>query len=777
MPPERVGGVAGPGHVEFEVDSHSDVSVYTTDDSGTYTNELDSYWTGETQALIDSLSPAEPTDSTIWVVGDSTVSAFNDDYYYPRYGWGTQIGKYLDGSFDIQNIALSGRSSKSYTTDVEYQTLRSGMKDGDYLLIGFGHNDEKREPERYTNPNGTYLEKGSFANSLYENYIKPAQAAGTKVILSTPIVRRTATGEWSDSNLHVTGTSGDYEGGDYAQAIRDLGTALDLPVVDMTSLTKNVYDELGPDETQYLHAWTSSDPVTVDNTHTNIWGGAYNAYLVTQAMKDLGVNGLAEHVVSTEAPTKAETLVSNPDYEEPTYDNDLKQSTLWQDHGIWKGTVFGSVGGTPSTSHQTLETDKDGNMHIAVANNKGKIASTIDGIAMYYYKVPADSTFTLTAKAKINRFDLNNQVSFGLMARDDMYIDLDTKAPMGDYVAAAPLQLTSASNGGFWNGFARKNGVLLQGGTAEHSIFEEDTVDLSIESSSDGYAVKFGNEATVTEGFDFKLTKIDPDYVYVGLFVARNADVTFSDIKLVVDGEEVTAGDQDGDGDKDDQGGDGDKDDQGGNGDKDDQDGNGDKDDQDGDDDQGDQGGNEAPSKDVTVEIGKTVEVNAGGTVTIKGTNTKITLPDDLPAGTKIHVKKANKEAPGLERAGDAYTFEFTYPNGTYSGTFTLSLGYDQEKYDADEVNIYYFNEGTEKWERKGGHAKDGVISLQVSHFSTYGVFADSGDETPGAGSDDQSSDDELPQTATNLYNYLFLGMLLLLVGATIMVIRRRNSL
>ena len=37
------------------------------------------------------------------------------------------------------------------------------------------------------------------------------------------------------------------------------------------------------------------------------------------------------------------------------------------------------------------------------------------------------------------------------------------------------------------------------------------------------------------------MTSIDSDYVYVGMYVARNADVTFSDVKLIVDGKEVTA--------------------------------------------------------------------------------------------------------------------------------------------------------------------------------------------------------------------------------------------
>ena len=477
------------------------------------------------------------TRSNIWIVGDSTVSSFTDNYYYPRYGWGTQIENYLDGSFTIQNIALSGRSSKSYTTDTQYQTLRSGMKSGDYLLIGFGHNDEKPEPERYTNPNGTYLDQGSFANSLYENYIKPAQAAGCKVILCTPIVRRSDTDVLSNSNLHITSTSGDYAGGDYAKAIKDLGTALNIPVVDMTSLTKSLYEKLGPDETLNLHAWTSLKPSSVDNTHTNIFGGKYNAYLITKTIKELTISGLSEHVIDAKAPTKADSLVSNPDFKGPSYTNELKQSTLWSDYGIWKGTVFGNIGGDPTTSNQIIETDKDGNMHIAVSGNKGKIADTVDGIAMYYYKVPAKSKFKLTAKARINKLDSNDQVSFGLMARDEMYIDYNTTDTLGDYVAAGPLKLTKI--GSVWNCFARKSGVLIQGGTCTNPISAGDTINLSIESNSDGYGCTFGNEATITGGFDFKLTSIDSDYVYVGMFAVRNADITYSDIKLVVDNVEI----------------------------------------------------------------------------------------------------------------------------------------------------------------------------------------------------------------------------------------------
>ena len=489
-------------------------------------------------AMADDAVNKDSSKPTVWIIGDSTVSSFADNYYYPRYGWGTQIDKYLDGTYEVKNIALSGRSSKSYVNDKEYKELTAGMKLGDYLLIGFGHNDEKAEADRYTDPNGDYKTAGSFANSLYENYIKPAQAAGTTVILCTPIVRRTATAEWSDSNLHITKDSGDFKGGDYAQSIRNLGKELNIPVVDMTKMTKELYDTLGPDETVNLHAWTSSKATSVDNTHTNIYGGTYNAYLVTKTIKELGVAGISEHITAKEAPVKADVLKSNPDYKEAEYSGELKQSELWKDAGVFKGSIFGDIGGDPNLIKDKfiLEGNEDGSIHIAV-NGKGKISSTTDGMAMYYYKVPADSNFVITANATVNSINKHNQVAFGLMARDAMYIDVNDKSALGDYVAAGSIQQGTA------NCFKRKDGALGYGGKLENPVEAGKTYALKIESNSDGYACTFGDNAAISGGFDFKLTSIDADYVYVGLFVARQADVTFSDIKLVVDGKVITGSD------------------------------------------------------------------------------------------------------------------------------------------------------------------------------------------------------------------------------------------
>ncbi len=481
----------------------------------------------------------------LWVVGDSTLSSFNDNYYYPRYGYGTMLQEYLDDEICVRNIALSGRSSKSYTEEPEYQTLLSGMKKGDFLLIGFGHNDEKTEAGRFTLASGTYEEEGTFANSLYVNYVLPARKAECNVIFCTPIVRRTETGEWENTQLHITDTVGEFAGGDYAQAVRDAGKALDIPVVDMTEVTKELYDTIGIKNTLYLHAWPCNNALSVDNTHTNIWGARVNAYLCLRTIKTMWIKGLSEHIDVENGifddklfagfksiPSMHEYLVSNADYVATSFDPNLPDSGYWKNIGEWKATVFGDVQERLAIENFTLEQDSEGNIHIAVKNNVGKIAKVSDGIAMYYRKVPANKNFVLKAKARINDYFLNDQVSFGLMARDDMYIDMVTPDILGDYVAAAPLLLTHGEN--CVNCFARKSGVLTYGGKCTRAYKAGDEVSLSIVSTDDGYACTFADEQTITGGFDFKLTAVDPENVYVGMFVSRNADVTFYDISLTI---------------------------------------------------------------------------------------------------------------------------------------------------------------------------------------------------------------------------------------------------
>ena len=238
------------------------------------------------------------TETTVFLVGDSTVCDYTElkektGYYYMRNGYGMRLGEYLNDKVTIKNLAISGRSSKSFLKEANYTTLKNSIKAGDFLIIGFGHNDEKTEEARYTNPNGAVTEPTSFKYHLYEYYIKVAEEAGATPILCTPIVRRVSSGTYSGNSIHQTAGNATYPGGDYTKAIIDLGAEKNVQVIDLTTITKNMLTGLSSDQSASIYAWKKEANITsVDNTHIN----AYGAQIVARL--------LCEELIKTECPLK-----------------------------------------------------------------------------------------------------------------------------------------------------------------------------------------------------------------------------------------------------------------------------------------------------------------------------------------------------------------------------------------------------------------------------------------------------------------------------------------
>ena len=65
------------------------------------------------ESTTDIIVPPELNETDLYVGGDSTLCSFEDTtYFYPRYGYGTQLSNHLDSKVTVKNLALSGRSSK-----------------------------------------------------------------------------------------------------------------------------------------------------------------------------------------------------------------------------------------------------------------------------------------------------------------------------------------------------------------------------------------------------------------------------------------------------------------------------------------------------------------------------------------------------------------------------------------------------------------------------------------------------------------------------------------
>jgi lysophospholipase L1-like esterase len=99
------------------------------------------------------------TDKTpvIYLAGDSTVKTYTDAQYIG--GWGQYLQYFLNSSVTVVNCAQGGRSSRSFInegrlwniSDSDYsytftenngKSIESVIKEGDFLLIQFGHNDD-----------------------------------------------------------------------------------------------------------------------------------------------------------------------------------------------------------------------------------------------------------------------------------------------------------------------------------------------------------------------------------------------------------------------------------------------------------------------------------------------------------------------------------------------------------------------------------------------------------------------------------------------------------
>ncbi len=495
-----------------------------------------------------------PEGNKIYLVGDSTVCAFNDVMYLPRYGYGTQLAQYLDvKETQVSNLAISGRSSKNFLNENNYTTLKNTIGEGDYLIIGFGHNDEKSEDAtRFTSAKGDKNTEGSFQKSLYDNYVKLANDKGATPILCTPIVRYDASGEYKGAKVHVT------DDGDYAQAIRDLGAATDTTVIDLCELTKKLY-KADNTAAQYYHAHGSyaGDPVVGsvtgaetptgrDDTHINEYGAKMVAYQFANALKSTDCGLKAQVKAGISAPTKDVdyiAAVTHANFVKKPYssfDPATAEKAKWQISAAgWYGTVMGAHGGNTSVDASYRVEEANGKFTVGTNKKKGKFSSGADGFAAAFMPVAKNKNFKISATVKLTTVtatdDGPEQAAFGIMLRDDIYYNVpeqDTNLN-SNYVAA----------GAFGDGtsaiFSRKDTKLNKSSRAA-TISTTATYTLSIEKINQAVTVTFSDGThnyTVSDEFlDFNFFAVDNDFMYICLFATREITAEFTNVQFVYKG-------------------------------------------------------------------------------------------------------------------------------------------------------------------------------------------------------------------------------------------------
>lgn len=203
--------------------------------------------------------------TTIYYIGDSTVTK-NTIHTYPQTGMSQGLDRYIGRNVRIESHAKNGRSTRSFLKEGRFAPVEQAMGKGDFLFIQFGHNDEKPDKARHTDPNTSFQENLKL-------YVRAAQKAEAYPVLITPIARRLFDG----TGAFLPGSHGAYP-----EAIRKVGRELGVPVIDLTEMTETYLPELGDEESRPLFVWPK------DNTHLKPEGAVRMAGFLAEGLKNLG---------------------------------------------------------------------------------------------------------------------------------------------------------------------------------------------------------------------------------------------------------------------------------------------------------------------------------------------------------------------------------------------------------------------------------------------------------------------------------------------------------
>lgn len=240
---------------------------------------------------------------TIFTIGDSTMADKDLSHENQERGWGQLLPLYFEGNVRISNHARNGRSTKRFIDEGRWDKVLSELRPGDYVIIQFGHNDEKsKRPELYTAPGSTFDEN-------LMRFVRETREKGATPILMNPIVRRNFPAPDS-TDVDVTDprlpmwnvkTISEDEGeilvdthGEYKEVPRRLAEENDVIFIDMTALTHDLVQGLGRESSKELFMWIPVGKYEfcpdgrIDNTHLNVLG----ALVVSR----IAVNELAEKV-------------------------------------------------------------------------------------------------------------------------------------------------------------------------------------------------------------------------------------------------------------------------------------------------------------------------------------------------------------------------------------------------------------------------------------------------------------------------------------------------
>jgi pectinesterase len=248
-------------------------------------------------ALVFSAATKDKV-TTIFVIGDSTAAQKDTTGGKVERGWAMMLQDCFNPDFIVvDNHAVNGRSSKSFIDEGRWNKVLERIKPGDYVIIQFGHNDEKPKADRHTDPGSTF-------DYNLAKYVRETREKGGIPILMSPVVRRNflvkapendddeklRTSTFKDGSIMIEGDSLIDTHGLYRVAPMDVAERMNCHFIDANKITHDLEQGLGRDASKKLHMWflpgeEPSEPQgKQDNTHYNKYGAQVVANLLADAL-------------------------------------------------------------------------------------------------------------------------------------------------------------------------------------------------------------------------------------------------------------------------------------------------------------------------------------------------------------------------------------------------------------------------------------------------------------------------------------------------------------
>ena len=245
--------------------------------------------------LWTAATPEKQT--TIFIIGDSTAAKKDLSKGSPERGWGMALQDCFTSPVVVDNHAVNGRSSLSFYNEGRWAKVLEKMQPGDYVIIQFGHNDEKPAVDRHTEAHSTF-------QWMLERYVRETREKGGIPILMNSVVRRNYTLKvdnkaedealrnttFKDAPKIIEGDTLVDTHGFYRIAPRLVAERLHVHYIDANKITYDLETSLGKEGSKKLHMWykPGEHPALPqgrkDNTHYNEWGAQQVARRLADAL-------------------------------------------------------------------------------------------------------------------------------------------------------------------------------------------------------------------------------------------------------------------------------------------------------------------------------------------------------------------------------------------------------------------------------------------------------------------------------------------------------------